>query len=109
MSLTDWTMTVPAGLRAVWEFAYVTPGFPERRLELLGNRQVRFEDGEAHGFWELQDSVDLYITFHYLADPYKIRKHHFRRISQTDDFILNTDPKWFAVLCRRSPPVQAAD
>ena len=111
MSLTEWTMPNgwrPDGLRVIWEFAYVAPN-SEERLELLANGQVRFENGDAHGFWEMEDFYDLYITFHYMADPFKMKKHHFRRISRTDDFALDADPDWFVVLCRRNPPIQAAD
>jgi hypothetical protein len=112
MSLTDWTMPNgwrPDGLRVIWEFAYVAPN-SEKRLELLANGQVRFENGDAHGRWDMEDFHDPYITFHYLADTSKMNKHHFRRISRTDDFVLHAqDADWFRVLCRRHPPVQAAD
>ena len=112
MSLTDWTMSnqqVPAGLSVMWEFAYMAP-HSEKRIELLANGKVRFENGEAHGHWEMEGFYDLYITFHYAADTSKMKKHHFRRISQTDDFVLfSKDAEWFRVLCRRHPPVEAAD
>ena len=112
MSLTDWNKSgerVPAGLSVMWDFAYVAPN-SEKRLELLANGQVRFENGDAHGRWEMENFHDLFITFHYMADPSKMKKHHFRRISRTDDFVLHAqEAAWFRVLCRRHPPVQAAD
>ena len=112
MSLTDWTMSnqqVPAGLNVWREFAYIGP-HSEKRIELLYNRKVRFDNGEAHGRWELEDDLDLYIAFHYAADTSKMKNHHFKRISRTDDFVLfSKDAEWFRVLCRRHPPVEAAD
>ena len=113
MSLTDWTMSnqqVPAGLNVWREFAYMGPHC-ENRIELLYNRKVRFDGGEAHGHWELEDDLDLYITFHYAADTSKMKNLHFKRISRTDDFYLFCckDAEWFRVLCRRHPPVEAAD
>ena len=81
------------------------------RIELLYNRKVRFDGGEAHGHWELEGDLDLYITFHYAADTSKMKNIHFKRISRTDDFVLfsSKDAEWFRVLCRRHPPVEAAD
>ena len=108
LSLTEWTMPHgwrPNGLRVIYEFAYVTPGFPVRCLELLFNGQVRFENGNVHGHWQLQDNFDLRIEFHWQADLTKIKEHYFRRIPHTDDFVNDArDPEWFVVLCRRNPP-----
>jgi hypothetical protein len=100
----------PDGLKVSRECAFLGPGFSERRLELLENKLVRFENGDAHGRWELEDDLDLYLTFNYAADTSKMKNLHFKRISRTDDFVLDAkEADWFVVLCRRSPPVQAAD
>ena len=111
LSLTEWTMPHgwrPNGLRVIYEFAYVTPHFPVRCIELLFNGKVRFENGNVHGRWETQDNLDLFIEFHYQADLNKMKEHHFRRIPHTDDFVREAyEADWWAVLCRRMPPVQA--
>jgi len=108
VSLTDWTMPNgwrPNPFRVIMEFAYVTPGWPVRCIELLSGGQVRFENNNVHGRWQMQDDLDLCIEFHYAADEHKMKKHHFHRIPHTYDHFLDTrEAEWFVVLCRRNPP-----
>ena len=113
MSLTDWTMPsgyVPDPFRVIMEFAYVTPGWPVKRIELLSGGQVRFENNNAHGRWQVQADHTLLIVFHYAANEDKAKEHYFTPIHGTDDYFLPyREPEWFVVLCRRNPPAQAAD
>ena len=79
LSLTEWTMPhgwSPNGLRVIYEFAYVTPGWPARCIELLANGKVRFENNNVHGRWQVQDDLDLLIEFHYAADLTKMKEHY---------------------------------
>ena len=108
VSLTDWTMPNgwrPNPFRVIMEFAYVTPGWPVRCIELLANGQVRFENNNVHGRWQVQDDLDLLIEFHYAANEDKMKEHYFKPIHGTEDYFLDTrEAERFVVICRRHPP-----
>ena len=93
VSLTDWTMPSgdrPNPPRVIMEFAYVTPKWPVRFIELLSDGKVRFHHHDAHGRWVRQADSTLLIEFHYAAVEHKAKEHYFKPIHGTDDYVLDT-------------------